>query len=424
MGKLNRAVNIAVLVFAIVSVIFAFKLFSKREQLVSGWNKMSESIAATAKELDNNSGTKVSAEVTGLDHHKYQELDAALPKQAKTIIAQRDTLATGVVNAVKEMEAKDQIDEAALKDVSKSAAEQEKAIGALKKINTRDNAIIKEIIACGEKVDAKLDQEQLKDVEGYTVPLNTFNTKVENVKKRMVDYGKNIADIASTLEINAPSLQVEEYASALGDTLNAVKNYKAAFEQTKKDLAAEKTRVKEMQVTIEEKVAKIGELEKSVSDKNTEIKKLNDIIYGPEGKAGEAKLVEEGDPDLLKELKGKVVDVNNKWDFVVIDLGAKSKIKKQVGKIVSDIDTPLPNNEEMLVSRGDNEFIGKIKIVKVYDNCAIANVINDTKKALVKTGDVVNFSDETIQKLKDASTKKAAAVEAALPAAAAPEKQE
>ena len=58
MGLLNRIVNVAVLTLAIISVVFGFLLFQKREQLVNRGDFMAASINKVAKELDLDSNTK------------------------------------------------------------------------------------------------------------------------------------------------------------------------------------------------------------------------------------------------------------------------------------------------------------------------------------------------------------------------------
>ena len=99
MGIFNKVVNILVLVFAIAGVTFSYLLFNKREQLVAGWEEMSQSIAQTAKALEQNSGLKLSAKLNAdtLGHKSPDNADLSglkrnlpeLSKAAKQITAQR-----------------------------------------------------------------------------------------------------------------------------------------------------------------------------------------------------------------------------------------------------------------------------------------------------------------------------------------------
>ena len=63
MGIFNKVVNILVLVFALAGVALSFLLFNKREMLVAGWEEMSSAVVQTAKSLEKDSGTKLSAKV-------------------------------------------------------------------------------------------------------------------------------------------------------------------------------------------------------------------------------------------------------------------------------------------------------------------------------------------------------------------------
>eukprot|EP00831_Metopus_contortus_P015690 TRINITY_DN16518_c0_g4_i1.p1 TRINITY_DN16518_c0_g4~~TRINITY_DN16518_c0_g4_i1.p1 ORF type:complete len:194 (-),score=41.78 TRINITY_DN16518_c0_g4_i1:445-951(-) len=101
------------------------------------------------------------------------------------------------------------------------------------------------------------------------------------------------------------------------------------------------------------------------------------------------------DPKLLKMLKGKVIDVNNKWDFVVLSIGSNTTIDQ------NKVNIPL--NQDMIVVRGLNEatpeYVGKVKIVQINDNCSIANIIPESEGKQVQIGDTVYFSNATIQAL-------------------------
>jgi hypothetical protein len=87
--------------------------------------------------------------------------------------------------------------------------------------------------------------------------------------------------------------------------------------------------------------------------------------------------VYEGGKDLPPDMKltrtGKVLEVNQQWDFVVLDLG------RNEGAV---------ERGELLVSR-DGKLVAKLRIAKVEDNQSIANVIADWKQADLKVGDEV-----------------------------------
>ena len=84
MGILNRVINILILLAAIAAVVFSYMLFSKRNELTDGWQKMAAAINATAATLDDKSasGTKAAQELAAdkLRHTQYANLDQVLPK--------------------------------------------------------------------------------------------------------------------------------------------------------------------------------------------------------------------------------------------------------------------------------------------------------------------------------------------------------
>ena len=78
-------------------------------------------------------------------------------------------------------------------------------------------------------------------------------------------------------------------------------------------------------------------------------------------------------PELPPGLKGKVVAVDPKWDFVVLDIGGNQGL--------------VPRGE-MLVSR-DGKLVAKIRVTTVEPGRSVANVLPEWKQAEVMEGDVV-----------------------------------
>jgi hypothetical protein len=76
---------------------------------------------------------------------------------------------------------------------------------------------------------------------------------------------------------------------------------------------------------------------------------------------------------LPPDLVGKVLQVDPKWDFVVLNVGA---------------DQGALTRAEMLVNRG-GRLVAKVKIRRVEKNCCIADVMPGWKLAEVVEGDQV-----------------------------------
>lgn len=73
--------------------------------------------------------------------------------------------------------------------------------------------------------------------------------------------------------------------------------------------------------------------------------------------------------------KGKILVVDPKWDFVVLDIGANQELKP---------------NGVLVVSRG-GKLIGKVKVTSVQQDRSIANVVPGWKLQELLEGDVVFY---------------------------------
>jgi hypothetical protein len=79
------------------------------------------------------------------------------------------------------------------------------------------------------------------------------------------------------------------------------------------------------------------------------------------------------DPFVPREIRGKVLVVDPKWDFLVLDVGGKAG---------------LPQKGVMLVSR-NGELVAKVRVMDVQDQRSIANIMPGWKLKDVMEGDVV-----------------------------------
>src|SRR5438093_6932176 len=97
----------------------------------------------------------------------------------------------------------------------------------------------------------------------------------------------------------------------------------------------------------------------------TEVKKVkNELIIWRGG---------ESDPPVPREVRGKVLVVDPKWNFLVLDVGSK------IG---------VPPRGVLLVSR-NGELVAKVRVMSVEDQRSIANIMPGWKLKDVMEGDVV-----------------------------------
>lgn len=87
----------------------------------------------------------------------------------------------------------------------------------------------------------------------------------------------------------------------------------------------------------------------------------------------------EGDDKVIEMpgLKGSVVAVDGKWDFVILDVGSNQGAKER---------------GTLIVRRGD-KLVGKVRLITVEENKSVANVLSEWKQGnvAVAPGDLVLY---------------------------------
>ena len=159
---------------------------------------------------------------------------------------------------------------------------------------------------------------------------------------------------------------------------------------------------------------KIQKKEAEILKLRKEIERLKDIIDPTwrerEGQKNVAKTAVDDTP-LLRKLRGKVISVNEKFGFVVINLGKVNqfediKIDIDTGKEVPTVrKVGIPNDGIMTVASslepGKADYVCRLTILRVGNDSAIANIIVTRGGRLPKVGDVVFFSESDIRQMKE-----------------------
>jgi DNA repair exonuclease SbcCD ATPase subunit len=406
MGMVNKIVNIVVLVLAVACVAFGSMLFKKREQLRFRGDKMAAVIGKVSQTMDKESESdyakKLSSAKLELNDKKdtqavenkgktlhltnYDNIDNVLKpfeKQVDEVVKQRDDLA-GALNTVSEtLKIPETYGVTVFKSLKTYADKKTSLLGLVEKVNTRDEAVIGQVVSSAGTLGFTVDVSALKDLDNFRPPLSDFGAKVENFKKRLDNYASHISKICSILEVSAPSLAGEDYSAELAGSEDRVKAKKEEFEQTKRDLASTKAKLQETEEKLSSAITKTAELEKQIASLNEAIGKYRKMIGGEDMDKEPPQ-----EAELAKKLIGKVLEVNDKWDFIVIDLGKNNKM--HLGASKKEIFVPLPEGKKMIVSRGDRP-IAEVKIVRVNESCSIADVIPGKKYGSIQPGDKVFF---------------------------------
>ena len=399
MKVLNRLVCILSLLLAVAVFGISFLLFQKREQLVKGWEKLGASITASSVAMDKGSGTDYAKKLTpeALKHTKYAELDTVLPpfkKQTDDIVSQRNDLAGSMVKVTAALEFSNVPATEALQTIKTSKDAASGIVASVEKFNQINNDVLSKVTSIGSKVGVEVNINGLKG-DAAADNINRISGGVTALKTKADTMASSLTEIAQTVSADS-NFSDSGYHSAVVDTVSKTKEMKKRHDQYKEDLDAA--------------VVKIKEVSNQLKARENELKVLVRKVAAFErtsssGKADteETPKIDSNDPKLLRLVKGQIIDVNSKWDYVVLNLGQQSTVEYKQGDKATQVPVMIPEGEEMMVVRGldtkEPEFIGKVKIVQVNPNCAIANIMPDPAPKKMKIGDVVYFSQTVIEKI-------------------------
>ncbi len=214
---------------------------------------------------------------------------------------------------------------------------------------------------------------------------NTFHQKWKTDEARANKAEKDLA--AAQEEIKQKDIELAAAKEALGAKDQQITLLNNELTRTKGELSIARAEAAKAQARVvqyeltglepDEVKEVIARLKKSLED----IKGLETVIAKRDG---DIKVLENRIRDLIGDdapvilpagLKGKVVTVDPKWDFVVINLGTNDG---------------LLLNGQMLVAR-DGKLLAKVRIVNVMENKAIANVVSGWKLDDILEGDTVLY---------------------------------
>lgn len=400
MKVLNRLVCILSLLLAVTVFVVSFLLFQKREQLVKGWEKLGTAISSSSVAMDKGSGTAYAKKLdaTSLKHTQYSNLDTLLPefkKQTADIMNQRGELSSSLVKVTTALELTKVPQVSELETVKTTKETADGIVAGVEKFNQINNDVLTKVTTIGSKVHVDVNINGLKG-DSAADNINRITSGVTALKTKADTMATSLTEIARVVSADS-NFGDAGYHSAVVDTVSKTKEMKKRHDSYKSELDAANNKIK--QVT------------NDLKNRDNEIKSLNRKIVALErSNKTERKDVDDDspkmdstDPRLLRLVKGQVIEVNTKWDYVVINLGQQSTIEYKVGEKASMVPVKIPENEEMIVVRGldskEPEFIGKVKIVQVNPNCSIANIMPEPKAKKVKVGDTVYFSQQIIEKI-------------------------
>lgn len=408
MGKLGTIFGLVAAVLAIVAAVLSFLISGKRAQYEARAGKLAETVARMTASLDQNTNSGVGANVTftakgegteesgSLSWKQYAEDAAAFTQAADSaaglaakINQQRDTLAEALGKTAEALAMEQNADPAKFRDLSDEAAFAANVAaleGHVQAVSARDKAMTDALLKASQAVRRPLAEgvfttrQTTKDADGNEVPgpfpcaapLDDFTSAVQSVATRCEKYADAIADgiravSTFTWSTDPDRLRDErDYRGALTSLENdfaGINERLALYEQAKKQIADQKARIARLEDEVEEAAGELKDSKKELSKAKAEIEKLRKIIgVGPEGE-------ETIDPNLT----GTVVQVNEDWNFVVVDVGRTHHVQE---------------NLKMLVAR-DDKLVARLQLSKVFGKVSVAEILPEANIDTVRVGDRV-----------------------------------
>ena len=200
-----------------------------------------------------------------------------------------------------------------------------------------------------------------------------LDEKIKRIEKLSLDLEKEKSLKESALaQIEDAHSEIESFKQSLNVEKQEKEIFKNELASVKEELAKKSEHLKE---TSEELRRVKADLKEYKQAKLTFEKRVKDLL----GEVSEEQT--SGVPGrvtgkiVVKSIEGKVLIVNDKYNFVMIDLGARDGIRV---------------SETLIVCREDI-FLGKVRIEKIYPRGSQASILPRWKKGDIQEGDNVKI---------------------------------
>jgi hypothetical protein len=400
MKIINILLCILIFILAALSAASSYFLYEKREQMLKGWDKMAQSVNATAKVLDKDAGTTIATTLSpeALGHVNYSDLDNKLPalqKQAEAVVKQRDDLVKSIRKIAGIMESDKSGSNADFQDLKKYTGSSNKLVRDITNIKERQDDCFDRVAKTAGRIGVRISADNLKSAE-YGSYISKIDSKLKAINSRKNVFDNWMARIAKKVGVK-DNVRGSKYNSILPKVYRGVETMKGKLVSTASRLKAANSKIEKSNSIVGRKDKYIASLNSKVKTKEKEINRLKKIISGDDNTTIIPDPWADGGKLVRSATKGSVVEVSRKFGFVVVDLGSSASVKQRIGKKINYVNPQVKTGDQFVVIRnldsGSPKFIGKIKLVKVDENCAIANIVaGSTSGSDIKVGDSVVFA--------------------------------
>ena len=256
-------------------------------------------------------------------------------------------------------------------------AESAKAAGELSEkmdaIDRRDRHTARIVSALGRDIGLDTDSDEILDVGESEKSLEEFAGYVRDMDMRSAQLAETMARIVDKIdrhqfETNADRLRSADYAGELVSLLNdfeSINDSLIELERTQTELTETQGLLESNLVALDSANHNLGAV--MAKNKNLEA----DVAYWK----GQC-IIERPPSDPQPPTRSaSVLEVNYDWNYVIIDMGKKDLLQP---------------NTELTVGR-DKQFICSVRVSKVYDDHAVAEVLPKLRQGEVLAGDRVFY---------------------------------
>ncbi len=404
MKVLNIILCVLILLLAAVSAVSSYFLFAKRSQMVDGWSRMATAINRAATEMDKGSGTQVANELSesSLAHANYEKLNTLLPKlqeQATQLVAERNALADAVRRAGMIVDMNNLPSQEAFRNIATYNASQNEVLNGVTDFKNRRDRMIANLCNSGNKLGVKLNAAELGKANSDAV-FRQFDAKVDAIRAQFSAYQSNARAVASITGAGSPNFNDQAYAASLAKITDSVRDLKKKHNEALALAESYKRQLASSQNLVKSKDGQIVTLNSKVSGKETEISQYR-LALGLDPQAAFTPWAN-GSAECREHLRGKVIEVNNKFGFIAINLGKDTVVKQPIGQKTLDINPELASGMTLVVARNMDAanvtYIGKVKLTTVDGDCSIAEATELAPDQKIEVGDTVFFEGSSAAK--------------------------
>ncbi len=413
MRAINRIFVFFILILTIGGAIISILLFQNRNLMRNRADTMAEGMADMVRSLDRESQTGVASRVTfqprdqeadsgTLSWQQYLEdrpdftslnnATEAAENLAKQINDQRNHLALKLAEAA-EILGHDQDGlprRLSNADQNQYETQAQAIIRLTRAVEARAGDMIDALVSIGSAADVTVQRNEFtrrrqeRDIDGNLVAgdfehqpqVRRVQDAVRDLAAARSEYQGALTEAISQISAHQWSVTPAavrdraDYQRALANMTNDFNQINAelirsaqrqeALEQTQAELTAARNRLQQLTGERDQLIQRLGIVRDEGRD---EVERDDEPTVDPTG-------VQERFP---RDTRGRVVEVNPRFGFVIIDLGHQDKVGRGL---------------QLLVDR-DGQFIARLEVTEVRENTAVADVVPRIMIDQIQAGDQV-----------------------------------